>query len=61
MSTSHLSTMSNAAFAGLLRLVMTPFHETPEMGDEVRAYLEYLRSVEQGGGRQAGLSLPPEG
>ena len=55
------SGLSNAAFAGLLRLVMTPFHEAPEMTDEVRAYLDYLRTVDGGRPRATGFSQHPEG
>lgn len=46
MSGGHLTAMSNAAFAGLLRLVLTPLNEKPEFSDEVEAYLAYLRHVE---------------
>jgi hypothetical protein len=37
--------MSNAAFAGFLRLLLTPLNETPEASPELRAYLDYLSSV----------------
>ena len=46
MSGGHLTAMSNAAFAGFLRLVLTPLDETPEFSDEVRAYLEYVSRVD---------------
>lgn len=46
MSTgSALPTMSNAAFAGFLRLMLTPLSETPEPTAELRAYLNYLSRV----------------
>lgn len=34
--------MSNAAYAGFLRLLLTPLHETPRICPEVEAYLRYL-------------------
>lgn len=43
---SNLSSMSNAAFAGFLRLLLTPLNETPESSPELRAYLDYLSSVD---------------
>lgn len=46
MSGGHLTAMSNAAFAGFLRLVLTPLNEKPEISDEVKAYLEYLSNVD---------------
>lgn len=46
MSGGHLTAMSNAAFAGFLRLVLTPLNEKPECSDEVKAYLDYLSMVE---------------
>ena len=46
MSTgSNLPSMSNAAFAGFLRLLLTPLNETPDESPELRAYLDYLSSV----------------
>jgi hypothetical protein len=34
--------MSNAAFAGFLRLLLTPLHEAPKPSAELGAYLAYL-------------------
>ena len=46
MSTgSNLPSMSNAAFAGFLRLLLTPLNATPESSPELRAYLDYLSRV----------------
>ena len=39
---STLPAMSNTAFAGLLRLLLTPLHEAPKPSAELRAYLAYL-------------------
>lgn len=52
--------MTNAAFAGFLRLLLTPLNETPEPSAELRAYLDYLRSVYPPEVRYAGerISLP---
>lgn len=37
--------MSNDAFAGFLRLLLTPLRDAPEPTAELRAYLEYLSRV----------------
>ena len=37
--------MSNAAFAGFLRLLLTPLNEAPRPTSELRAYLDYLSSL----------------
>ena len=42
---SSLSTMSNDAFAGFLRLLLTPLNDTPEPSAELGAYLDFLRSA----------------
>lgn len=43
MSTSVASPrMSNAAFAGFLRLLLTPLREDPKPSSELVAYLDYL-------------------
>ena len=43
MSTqTSLPKMSNAAFAGFLRLLLTPLHEAPKPSAELGAYLKYL-------------------
>jgi hypothetical protein len=42
---SNLPSMSNAAFAGFLRLLLTPLNDAPEPSPELRAYLDYLGSV----------------
>ena len=42
---SNLPSMSNAAFAGFLRLLLTPLNETPDPSPELRAYLDYLSGV----------------
>lgn len=34
--------MTNAAFAGFLRLLLTPLNEAPKSCPEVDAYLRYL-------------------
>ena len=39
---SKLPAMSNAAFAGFLRLLLTPLNEAPDPSPELRAYLDYL-------------------
>lgn len=46
MSAGHLPAMSNAAFAGFLRLLLTPLNEAPRPSAELQAYLDYLRSAE---------------
>lgn len=46
MSAGHLPAMSNAAFAGFLRLLLTPLNETPDPSQELEAYLDYLRTAE---------------
>lgn len=42
---SPLPDMSNAAFAGFLRLMLTPLNEAPEPNSELRAYLDYLSTA----------------
>ena len=43
MSTQpSLPKMSNAAFAGFLRLLLTPLNEAPKPSAELGAYLQYL-------------------
>ena len=37
-----LPKMSNAAFAGFLRLLLTPLNEAPKPSAELGAYLKYL-------------------
>ena len=39
---TSLPKMSNAAFAGFLRLLLTPLNETPKPSAELGAYLKYL-------------------
>jgi hypothetical protein len=39
---TSLPKMSNAAFAGFLRLLLTPLNETPRPSAELGAYLKYL-------------------
>lgn len=39
---THLPKMSNAAFAGFLRLLLTPLNEAPKPSAELGAYLKYL-------------------
>lgn len=51
MSAGHLPAMSNAAFAGFLRLLLTPLDEVPAPSRELEAYLEYLRQVDGRGRR----------
>lgn len=34
--------MSNAAFAGFLRLLLTPLRDDPKPSSELGAYLDYL-------------------
>ena len=47
MSTpSSTSSMSNTAFAGFLRLLLTPLHEAPKPSAELTAYLTYLNRVD---------------
>jgi hypothetical protein len=38
--------MTNAAFAGFLRLLLTPLHETPKPSPELGAYLKYLNRLQ---------------
>lgn len=45
MSAGHLSRMSNDAFAGLLRLLLTPLNEAPTQSNELQAYLAYLNEA----------------
>jgi hypothetical protein len=52
MSAGHLPSMSNAAFAGFLRLLLTPLNESPRPTSELRAYLDYLSSVHPPQARQ---------
>jgi hypothetical protein len=40
-----LPKMSNAAFAGFLRLLLTPLSEAPAPSKELGAYLKYLNRV----------------
>ena len=42
---SNLPSMSNAAFAGFLRLMLTPLNEAPAPSPELRAYLDYHRAT----------------
>ena len=42
---TSLPRMTNAAFAGFLRLLLTPLNETPPPSRELGAYLRYLNSV----------------
>ena len=42
---SSLPKMNNAAFAGFLRLLLTPLNETPAPSKELGAYLKYLNRV----------------
>jgi hypothetical protein len=45
------SKMSNAAFAGFLRLLLTPLNEAPKPSAELGAYLDYLnRALPRDGG-----------
>lgn len=37
--------MTNAAFAGFLRLLLTPLNEAPKPSSELDAYMRYLRRV----------------
>ena len=39
---STLPQMSNAAFAGFLRLLLTPLNDTPRPSPELHAYLAFL-------------------
>lgn len=45
MSAGHLPAMSNNAFAGFLRLLLTPLNQAPEPSTELQAYLDYLSRV----------------
>lgn len=54
MSTGHLPSMSNSAFAGFLRLLLTPLNEAPEPSKELHAYLEYLARVQPPASAAAG-------
>lgn len=38
--------MSNAAFAGFLRLLLTPLNEAPKPSRELGEYLAYLNRVQ---------------
>ena len=38
--------MSNAAYAGFLRMLLTPLHEAPTICPEVEAYLRYVSRVQ---------------
>ncbi|MBW3630795.1 MAG: hypothetical protein KY464_16075 [Gemmatimonadetes bacterium] len=42
---NSLPKMNNAAFAGFLRLLLTPLSETPEPSKELGAYLKFLNRV----------------
>ena len=42
---TSLPKMNNAAFAGFLRLLLTPLNETPAPSKELGAYLKYLNRV----------------
>jgi hypothetical protein len=44
---SHLPKMSNAAFAGFLRLLLTPLNEAPKPSAELGAYLKYLNRTDR--------------
>lgn len=44
------SEMSNAAFAGFLRLLLTPLHEAPKPSRELGAYLDFLNRTQQPAG-----------
>ena len=46
VQTTHLPKMTNAAFAGFLRLLLTPLNETPKPSVELGAYLKYLNRVQ---------------
>lgn len=48
MSTGHLPRMSNDAFAGFLRLLLTPLNEMPSPSSELQAYLAYLNHATHG-------------
>lgn len=41
-----LPKMTNAAFAGFLRLLLTPLNEAPKPSPELGAYLRYLNRVQ---------------
>jgi hypothetical protein len=55
---STLPSMSNAAFAGFLRLMLTPLNEAPDPSPELRAYLDYLSRVYPPENRRQVASLP---
>ena len=40
-----LPKMTNAAYAGFLRLLLTPLNEAPKPSAELGAYLKYLNRV----------------
>ena len=44
---STLPKMSNAAFAGFLRLLLTPLNEAPKPSAELGAYLKYLNRTDR--------------
>ena len=44
-SETSLPRMTNTAFAGFLRLLLTPLSETPPPSRELGAYLKYLNSI----------------
>lgn len=48
MSAGHLASMSNTAFAGFLRLLLTPLNQAPVPSAELQAYLRYLNEVAPG-------------
>lgn len=45
-SQTSLPKMNNAAFAGFLRLLLTPLNETPAPSKELGAYLKYLNRIQ---------------
>lgn len=53
-SPTRLPRMNNAAFAGFLRLLLTPLNETPAPSEELRAYLNYLNRVHPRGEARQG-------
>lgn len=54
MSAGHLPKMSNAAFAGFLRLLLTPLNEAPDPSSELQAYFDYLTHATGGSAGKAG-------
>jgi hypothetical protein len=41
-----LPRMSNTAFAGFLKLLLTPLHQVPRQSVELQAYLDYLNRAQ---------------